>query len=182
MTPKTTKPLLVLLDANVIIELHKLGIWSQILVQCQVFTTTFIVNDESKFYSAGSNRISIDLQGCVDNGSLTIIDASLEDLEMFKEIFSDDFFDSMHDGEKEVLALIATDKHEQCKFCTADGPAIKALAMMNKKQFGISLEGLLKQNGFIKHVEKTPLWCRERWYSLRITEGIYNFLNREGLR
>jgi hypothetical protein len=140
MTPKYTKPLLILLDANVIIELHKLGIWSQILVQCKVFTTDCIAHNESLYYPVNNTRVPIELDEFTDNGSLTIIEATADDIGALESIFSDDFLESIHDGEKEALALIAAGKHQDSIFCTADGPAIKALAMLNKGQNGISLE------------------------------------------
>jgi hypothetical protein len=183
MTPKTSKPLLILLDANVIISLHQLGLWSQIINQCQVFSTSCIVFDESKFYSTkNGDQISIDLKQSIDEGKLTVLDADLSDLELIKTIFTDEFLLSLHEGELEALALIAADKHNDCRFCTADGPAIMALAMIGKQQYGISLEELLTQNGLTRQITALPNYCTNRWFNLRITEGNFKRINREGLK
>jgi hypothetical protein len=171
-----------LLDANIIIELHRLGVWHQILVQCQVFTTDCIAHNESLYYSAKNTNIPIDLGKNIDDGSLTIIEATIEDIASLEDIYDADFLQSLHDGEKEALAVIATGKHRDSLFCTADGPAIKALVMLNKGQIGISLEDLLTKNGFTKQVSTIRPWCTKRWYGLRATEGAHNLVNHEGLR
>ncbi len=176
------KPLLILLDANVIIELYRLGVWSQILVQCKVFTTDYIAHNESLFYSVSNTHVPIEIDKYIDNGDLTIIEATAEDIGALESVFSDDFLESIHDGEKEALALIAAGKHQDSIFCTADGPAIKALVMLNKGQNGISLEELLARNGFEKQASNVSTWCTKRWYGLRATDGAYNLINHEGLR
>jgi len=182
MTQRATRPLLVLVDANIIIELHRLGIWAHILERCQVYTTSSIAGNEAKYFKRRrSERIEISLQANIAGGSLSILEASLEDLVKLEDIFEAGFLQTLHDGEREALALIAADKHEGCSFCTSDGPAIKALAMMRKEAYGMSLESLLKEKGFSSKIDSISPWCTKETYNLRIRDGFLNVVTREGL-
>ena len=182
MTLKVTQPLLVLADANVIIELHKLGLWRHILQNCQVYTTSSIAKHEAEFYKPRkSSKVPIKIQEDIESGSLHILEASVEDLARLYDIFEETFLASIHDGEREALALIAANKHEDCLFCTSDGPAIQALVMIRKDTLGLSLEKLLRNNGFSNKIDLIPPWCTEKTYNLRIRDGALNVVSGEGL-
>lgn len=50
-----------LLDANIIIKLHELGIWRQVLDRCDVIVAHTIVEHEAKYYSDATTDKLIDL-------------------------------------------------------------------------------------------------------------------------
>jgi len=59
---RDTRPRLVLLDANIIIEAHALGIWQNLVKKVDISVPSTIARKEAKFFfSKKENRIVIDL-------------------------------------------------------------------------------------------------------------------------
>jgi len=137
---------LLLLDADVIIDLHSLGHWDRITKIHQVYVPSIILHKEIYYYqdSAG-NRHPISLENEVGN-SIHEIACDPAEIFGFSEKFDSAFQTEIHVGEKEALILLS--KNERLKFCTCDKSAIKALALLDLAQRGISFEKLLKTSGF----------------------------------
>jgi hypothetical protein len=156
MRMKTIKPKLVLLDANIIIYLHELGIWSEIIERVEIIIPSIIFNDEAAFYRSKDNNklpIKIDLAKNLNDGKIILCEAEAMEMIELKTVFNPGFAESIHDGEAEALAILKRKVKTDLKFCTADYFAIQALAMLGFSEHGISLEVLLSAIGFQKIIK-----------------------------
>jgi hypothetical protein len=145
---RTTRPSLVLLDADVIIDLHKFGVWDEILSSYNVIIFSIILRREAYFYEDDKDhRYPIDLEK--DAGKrFTELSVTAGNLRRFADRFDSVLQAEIHDGEKEALLLVS--ENEEYKFCTCDGPAARALGILGLGDRGISFERLLKGAGITK--------------------------------
>ena len=126
---RTTQLNLLLLDADVIIDLHRFGVWEKILENNPVYIPSIILHHEVYFYDdAEGNRHSIDLRTGLGKKFYEIA-AEISDLRKFSAEFETVFSEEIHAGEKEALCLIKN--KEDLIFCTCDKTAIKALAVLD---------------------------------------------------
>lgn len=142
---------IVLLDADVIIDLHRLGIWEQIVKRNQVKISSIILRQEVYFYEdEQGKRHNIDL---LKDAGIKFQELSIEVTIMrdFIKQFDRNIQEELHPGELEALSIIQDDKG-LC-FCTSDKMAIKALALIGSSSQGISFEQLLKSSGIAKKIE-----------------------------
>ncbi len=63
-------------------------------------------------------------------------------------------------------------------FCSSDGPAIQALAMIGHSDLGISLEMLLQKTGLQKGLDFQ--FCNE-FFKKHITKGSENYIQSIGI-
>ena len=142
MTKKGTTLKCVLLDANIIIEAYKLGIWEELIERVEFTVSSIVANDEVLFFSKQENKIPtpINLRSLIEEGKINELSATQEEMTSFMEIFDSVFSQRLDPGELESLSLIETGKAGDSMFCTSDAPAIKALAMMGRSDAGISMD------------------------------------------
>ncbi len=139
---------IVLLDADVIIDLHRFGIWEQILKKNQVNISSTILRQEAYFFEDDQDRRhNIDL---IKDAGTKFQEVSIEATIMrdFIKQFDRNIQEELHAGELEALSIIQKDKN--LHFCTADKMAIKVIALMGSRNQGISFEDLLKTSGIAK--------------------------------
>lgn len=169
--------LLLLLDADVIIDLHKLGLWKQITKNHQINIPSIILHREVYFYEDDSgtrHNITLDNEIGVTVNELS---CSAEELLSFKGNFDRVFQEELHNGEKEALILLQ--KQEDLLLCTCDYAAIKALALLDLSDKGISFENLLKKSGINKKLEYKHSEKRFRKY---LKEGSIMRIQERGLK
>jgi hypothetical protein len=139
-----------LLDADVIIDLHKYGLWKQITKQHKVFIPSIVLHQEVYFYEDEKGiRQTIDLLS-QSGKTFTEISADASDLIKFIDQFDAVFQFEVHEGEKEALLLLQ--ENEELIICTCDGAAIKALALLDLAAQGISFQELLEKTGMKKNI------------------------------
>lgn len=177
MTRKITRPLCLLLDTNVIIKAHELGVWSNLVQDCHLLIPGTVIGESIYYIDKLGNHINIDLQSQVDNRSISQIDPTLKDLFKFNQLFASWFIQSLHPGEIEALALICAKKTKDTYFCTSDAPAIRALAMMHNSGLGISLEELLKISGLTKPLE---VQYTQEFFKNNLGVGSENLITGQG--
>lgn len=155
MTGRTTKPQCVLLDANVVIKAHELGIWLQLTERYELILPGTVIRDEARYFKTAKRvRKPIRLQELVAKGEITELIATAEELASVHAVFSSWFLETLDPGEAEALALLKANKAPGAHFCTSDAPAIKALAMIRMSKQGISMETLLVKVGLKKNLER----------------------------
>lgn len=159
MTKKrTTRPSLVLLDADVIIDLHGFGVWDEILSKYKIFISSIILRQEVYFHEdEEGHKHPIDLVKDVDK-KFKELSVTADDLREFAERFDPVLKAEIHQGEKEALSLVSA--NEEMHFCTCDRAATIALGVLGLADRGVSFEHLLKTAGITKkllpkHLEKT---------------------------
>lgn len=159
MTKKrTTRPSLVLLDADVIIDLHGFGVWDEILSKYKIFISSIILRQEVYFHEDEvGHKHPIDLTKDVDK-KFKELSVTADELREFAERFDPVLKAEIHQGEKEALCVVSA--NEELHFCTCDHAPAVALGVLGFGDRGISFEMLLKGAGITKtllpkHTEET---------------------------
>ncbi len=143
--------LLLLLDADVIIDLHRLAIWGQITKDHKVHIPSIVLHKEVYYYEDNNGiRHYIDLEKEIEV-TINELSCTAEELLSFKNEFDRVFQEELHDGEKEALILLQ--KKDDLVLCTCDHAAIKALALLDLSDQAISFESMLKKAGINKKLE-----------------------------
>jgi len=138
---------LLLLDANIIIELFYQGIWDRLLESCDVHLSRTIADVEAHFYlDDQEEKHDFDLSKYEESGAITVFDVSLaQDAELTKH-FGLAYLERFDPGEREALAHLVTSS-ESYIICSADSIVFKVLGFLNRSEQGISLEEILQQTG-----------------------------------
>ena len=180
MKKRTTKPKLLLLDANIIFRTHELGIWEDLLERVDVTVPSSVAYDEVLFTQQGDQIEDLSIPDLEGEGRLEIVEATAQDL--VSTIFKFDrlFTEILDKGEREALALIDNGHAEGAHFCTTDGPAIIALAMLGYSEQGISLERVLKEFG-LQQGRMMRHWT-EQFFQEKVRKGQENLITGVGLR
>lgn len=181
MTAKTTKQTYkLLLDADIVIESHAVGIWQKLVEQCKLILPSTIVHDEALFFQRQINGIpeDINLRSLIEAEKITELSATAEELASLRGLFDRVFIETLHPGETEALALLKAGKAPGTWFCSGDARAIQAIAMIGMPERGISMEALLRRVGLTKPLRKQ---FREDFFRKNLRVGQLNRITREGL-
>lgn len=138
---------LCLLDANVVIYLHKLGLWDMMTNRFDVYLSS-VVCDESLFWVDDyGSKILIAL----DPSSFTSVSVDATETKKFEERFPTQKIDP---GELESLAwLFSASCSDECQICSGDGVVYKILGALYESHRGVSLEELLITTGDKRKLE-----------------------------
>jgi len=119
----------VLLDANVIIEAHKIGVWEKLVERVEIVVSSIVAHKESLFYSELEGGIPepINLKRLIQDGKIKEISASSEEMADFSNYFDRVFLFGLDDGEIESLSLIKSGKLQDTLFCSSDALQSKHL-------------------------------------------------------
>lgn len=158
---------LLLLDADVIIDLHTLGLFDRINKSFEVCITKTVL-DEALYFKSGGGKTEINVR----NRVTVIENVAVEHLQAVRSEAKEARL-GIDPGEMEAIAsLIQEDK--SLIFCTCDQAAIKLLAFMNLEGRSLSFEKALRSTGYQKknlyprHWEKTFAECIRAGKTLRI--------------
>ncbi|MBW2004446.1 MAG: hypothetical protein JRI72_07490 [Deltaproteobacteria bacterium] len=157
---------LLLLDADVIIDLHTLGLFGKISKAYDICLTRNVF-EEARYYKKDGTKIDIDIK------DVTIIENV--DLESLRKIQrgSKEARLGIDPGESTSIAYLIQ-AEEEITFCTCDQAAIKLISYMELEQKSISLErafrdiGYHKRNLYPRHLERTFKAAVKEGKTLRI--------------
>jgi hypothetical protein len=169
----------VLLDANIVIESHKLGIWDQLKVSYKLTLPAIVRRGEVLYCFIDGRKVAINLENQVVNKEIDELEATAQEVGALFRIFESWFLETLDPGETEALALLETRNLSEFVFCTSDAPAIKALVMLGKSSSGVSLETLLAKIGLTKNLQKQ---FSEPFFEGCCKQGSVNLITRTGLR
>ena len=137
---------LLLLDANIVICLHELGIWDAFIAKCSVTLTQTIV-DESKFWEdTQGNQHPIDLEPDIKNSRIQCIEVSIKTVEKFTRKYGPVYLEKLDYGEAESLAFLM-DSQEEWVIASSDKIVFKTLGREGRSEQGVSLEEILAKIG-----------------------------------
>jgi hypothetical protein len=176
--PRTTAPLFILLDANVIFEAHRQGIWQPLLQKVRIAVPSIIARDEALFVEIGKTTLPLNLREDIDSGRLEELSAEASEMRGVQRVFDRAFVDGLHEGELEALAITRRSE-EEILFCSADQMAIQALAMMDHADRGLSFEALLRKAGLWRKMERH---FTEAFFRGHIEKGRTKRIKGEGIR
>lgn len=141
-----------LLDANVVIELFRQGLWDRILECCDVHLSRTVATTEAHFYEDDDGlRHDFDLGSYEMSGLVTVFDVSLDQDRQLTRCFAPAYLERFDPGERESLAHLVTSTWPYM-ICSADSIVFKVLGFLNRAEQGISLEEVLQQTGFGRQV------------------------------
>lgn len=138
---------LLLFDANIVIELHKIGLWEKVIELCDVTLTKTVAEDESEYWEDDyEQRHYFNLHDEIGSGKINCITVSHEQLEALFKKFSPVYLDRLDPGEAESLAvLISSD--EDWLISSSDGIVFRVLGNIGLPDQGISLAEVLQKIG-----------------------------------
>lgn len=135
---------LLILDACVVIQLHEMGRWDDILRRCDIHLSEIVARQEVRFDDA--NGVRIDLTSALDDGSITTFSVTEEDIEAFRNRFDADYLGVLDDGEAESLAYLFASKDDYL-ISSADRIVFRVLGNLHRSEQGISLQEILNRLG-----------------------------------
>jgi len=139
---------LLILDANVIIEVHKHGFWSSLINQFDIHINSIVIHNEAHFYEDDQGqRHDINLETDVKSKKVTEIEATPEQISALTDLVNENLLNRIDAGEQEALALLLSGDDNDYKYCAGDTRAIKALASLSLATHGVSLEEVLTSIG-----------------------------------
>jgi hypothetical protein len=132
---------LCLLDANIVIYLHELGLWETMVTRFEVFLASTVCDEAMFWTDADGQEYPIALR----QGTFEEITASPSALADLKRQFPGFQIDA---GELESLAWLLSGKaDDECQICSSDAVVFKVLGAKAESFRGTSLEELLKAVG-----------------------------------
>jgi len=133
---------LLLLDADVVIDLHSLGLFEKMSKSYNLFVTQEVF-EEAKYYKKRNQKIPIKIRGRV----AVIDDIKVECLAKVRKEAREARL-AIDLGESTSIAYILQGECDVA-FCLCDKAAIKLMAYMNLEQNAVSVEKTLKNAGLL---------------------------------
>ncbi|MCL2648797.1 MAG: hypothetical protein FWD61_17660 [Phycisphaerales bacterium] len=163
---------LLLLDANIVIELFRLGVWDKIIARCDIHIAKTVVRESHFYRDANGNYCSIDLAHYINTKSITEFNVARAELDDFRSRFSSTYFDKLDPGETESLGYLLR-QSEQCQICSADAIVFRVLGNLGRSAQGVSMEEMLNAIGMSRQLEwKFTRNFREHWTKKGFQEGL----------
>jgi hypothetical protein len=164
---------LLLLDANIVIELFRQGIWDRVVEVCGVHLSRTVAEIEAHFYEdEDGEKQYFDLAPDAQAGRITVFDMLPSDLEEFRSCFDPSYFERLDAGEAESLAFLLN-SGDPCLICSADSIVYKVLGNLDRAEQGISLEEVLQQTGLGRSLAwQFTKGFRETWTRKGFQEGL----------
>jgi hypothetical protein len=166
---------LVILDANIVIELHRLGIWGRVVELCDIYLARTVLV-EADYYVVEGVQHAIDLGSSIRNDDLRVFDVDLKDLRAFRGRFDTDYSERLDPGELESLVfLLESDECPSgCRVCSADKIVYRVLGNLRCSERAISLQEILNSVGMSRELHHA--FCRqyrEKWLRRGFEDSMY---------
>jgi hypothetical protein len=164
---------LLLLDANVVIELFRQGLWDSVVERCEIHLSRTVAECEALFWEdAHEQQHRINITPYAESGEVQIFDIPLSDLRSFRERFGPTYFDKLDPGETESLAYL--DRHKNlAKVSSADKIVYRVLGNLRLTDNGISLEEILDRIGLSRSLpHQFGKAYRKKWSQRGFEEGM----------
>ena len=164
---------LIILDANVIIHSHELGIWPHLLNQFDVCIVGTVIDDEAKYFQSQTGiKTDIDLKKSETDGKIKRLDPELAHTEKIYKEYKEIFIKGLDAGERDAITILNSGNFDEYLFCSGDKSAIKAAATINKTYNVTSLEKLLTESGQSGLVKKINHEFSEAYTKKYISAGM----------
>jgi len=145
---------LLLLDANVVIELFEQGIWEKVVARCEVYLARTVVEEAQHVPDEEPGFAQqIDLANDIAGGQVTVIDVEASRLKDFRDRFGVGYFERLDPGELESLVYLDSSE-ESFLMCSADSIVFRVLGRLQRGDQGISLEETLGEIGLGRTLER----------------------------
>lgn len=172
---KTTVLRCLLLDADVIIYLFEIGLWSAFTNRFDVYVSSTVIHEVTHYQDNFGTRIPIDLED--EDIRILSMDAEKSHRVVYSKIDRNSGPD-LHMGEIESIALLMEEENEDLTLCTGDAGAIIAVCLLGAKERIISLEEILTQGGMKKKIRRQ---FKKQWMKHWKKRGEVNLIQGVGL-
>lgn len=175
---------LLILDAGVIITLHQLGIWQQVVSRCEVHVSRVVAEVEALFHrspeqDADEYGQDIDIRPDVAAGAIALFEVPVANVEEFTREFDASYADGIHDGEAESLAYLFANAQNGWLISSGDAIVFKVLGNCGVGDRGISLEEILGRLGLSRPLD----WPYTKQFRERYTDiGAQDSIQGRGKR
>jgi len=161
-----------LLDANVVIVLFKMGIWDRLVALCDLHVSETVIGEAHFYEDDAGQRHDFDLGGYVKSGGIRSFSVPAAAVKSFVDSFDASYIEKLDAGEAESLAYLMT-AHDEHFICSADAIVYRVLGNLDRGHQGASLEEVLAKAGLGR---KLP-WqfskaFRERWTGAGVSERL----------
>jgi hypothetical protein len=95
-----------LLDANIIIELWRLGLWSKLVELCDVHVGKTVVGEADFFLDASGNRVDINLAADISSQRIQVFQVEFHELDEFRSQYDPSYLARLDPGETEALVKL----------------------------------------------------------------------------
>ncbi|MHC4115282.1 MAG: hypothetical protein ACYSSL_08190 [Planctomycetota bacterium] len=151
-----------LLDANIIIYAHELGIWDRIVERCSITITKTVVEDETYFWRDKQGvPHQINLDNYINYGKINCIDVPLSQVESFLKKFDPVYLERMDPGETDSLAFLYYHLEEKWLITSADGIVFRILGRLGLSDRGISLEEIVQKIGSTCNFDRAQRYTKK---------------------
>ena len=120
-----TKPKLklLILDAGVVIYLHEIDLWQQVVANCDLYLSRIVAEKEVLFQKSERDEYGYDFDSSplIKSGAIKVFDVSVSDLKSFRNQFDLLYLGDLDDGESESLAFLVKQPPD---FLISSGDAI----------------------------------------------------------
>lgn len=163
---------LLLLDANIVIILHELGIWDKVIEQCDIYLSGTVIDLEAKYWEDKNEiRHTIDLTNCLSKGVIKRFDLDSSEIEGFRQKYGAMYIEKLDPGEAESLAFLFREQ-EKYIICSSDGIVYRLLGAEFASDRGLSLEEILIRIGLQRSLpHQFTKEFRERYSDQGFKEG-----------
>lgn len=162
---------LLLLDADVVIGLHKMGYWNAVVTKYVVYVWDTVASESKYYYDKVGEKVPIDMQNYKECGKIKIVSVSAEEISDVYNRLKDYRISGCGPGETECISIIKTNKYPTMFICLKDMVAIKALAYLGLNEKAISVEEVLIHSGIRNVKQKGYQYSKKKFKSL-IAEGL----------
>ena len=173
---KTTVLKWLLLDADVIIYLHEIGLWKAFIKRFEVFVSAAVANEVSFYPDNLGKHIPINLR----NEKIKILEMDAQ--KAYKIVYSTiekSAGPDIHIGEIESIALMKEKEFANLIFCTGEGAAIIATCLLELKERIMSLEEAMVRGGMKRNIKRQFTRLRMKEWKKK---GEINLIQGVGLR
>ena len=172
---------LLVLDAGVVIKLFELGLWSQVVDQCDVHLSKVVAEQEALFHSPTDieqHGVPIDLSGDIAGKRINVFECDLPQIANFQQRFDQNYQFELDPGELESLAWFFS--HQQdCLICSGDAIVYRVLGVAGRDDQGVSLQEILDKIG---HSKSLSWQYTKEFREQKSKEGSIDQIQNRGLR
>lgn len=163
---------LLLLDANVVIEISRHALWDQLVDRYEIHLARTVIDEAQFFDDDDGNRQYIDLTAYIDAKNITVFDLAPSNLAALRAKFDHVYFEKLDPGETESLGYLLQ-QSDECRMCSADKIVYRVLGNLSRAEQGISLEEVLNQVGLGRRLDREfTQGFREEWTRKGFQEGL----------
>ena len=163
---------LLLLDSVIVIQLHALGLWQQIVNLCDVHLTRSIVDEALYFVDGNGDKRNIDLSSDEVARRIVVHDPPASETAALCGNFGPDILEKLDPGELDALTVLYSSL-DGYVVCSADKIVYRVLGALRLSDQGISLQEVLSKVGLTHDLpEMYTKSYREYWSRRGFEDGI----------